>query len=96
MFELPTCLTQCLKSKSYAQAVHYYSRTSRLLTHYKHLSVFSGIQAECKEIIEKITKNIWQKMLEETVNGAEITECISLLIELKESNLLLWKEYIKS
>ncbi|CAG8771609.1 19004_t:CDS:2, partial [Racocetra fulgida] len=54
-----------LLKKSYAQAVRYYAKTSRLLEYYRSLSVFSSIESECKEIIDKVSKKIREKMTDE-------------------------------
>lgn len=62
IFELPTRLKNCLDQESYAQAVKYYAKTSKLLEHYRSLSVFSSIETECKEIMDKVTKRIRENM----------------------------------
>ncbi|CAG8452606.1 7308_t:CDS:10 [Scutellospora calospora] len=94
IFELPTRLKSCLDQKSYAQAVRYYAKTSRLLEHYRSLSVFSSIESECKEIIDKVSKKIRENMTNENATGSEITDCILLLITLKEPPHQLAKEYL--
>ncbi|KAF9301891.1 Vacuolar protein sorting-associated protein 51 [Mortierella antarctica] len=62
VFELPTNLHQCLEAESYTQAVKSYCRTLHLLQHYKHLTVFTGIERECKTIMVQIAQRIRQKM----------------------------------
>ncbi|KAF0447367.1 Vacuolar protein sorting-associated protein 51 [Gigaspora margarita] len=94
IFELPTRLKLCLDQESYAQAVRYYAKTSRLLEHYRSLSVFSSIESECKEIIDKVSKKIRENMTSENATGSEITDCIVLLISLKEPPQQLAKEYL--
>ena len=54
-----------MDQESYAQAVVYYAKTSKLLEHYRSLSVFSSIEMECKEIMDKITKRIRENMTRE-------------------------------
>ena len=56
-----------MDQKSYAQAVRYYAKTSKLLDHYRNLSVFSSIEMECKEIMDKVTKRIRENMTSEDV-----------------------------
>ncbi|KAF8953760.1 Vacuolar protein sorting-associated protein 51 [Haplosporangium bisporale] len=62
VFELPTNLHQCLEAESYTQAVKSYCRTLHLLQHYRHLTVFTGIERECKTIMVQIAQKIRQKM----------------------------------
>ncbi|CAI2192880.1 1451_t:CDS:10, partial [Funneliformis geosporum] len=95
IFELPTRLNHCLDQKSYAQAVRYYAKTSRLLDHYRNLSVFSSIEMECKEIMDKVTKRIREDMTQEDATGSGITDCMALLITLKEPPRQLAKEYLE-
>ncbi|CAG8674102.1 9994_t:CDS:10 [Funneliformis caledonium] len=95
IFELPTRLNHCLDQKSYAQAVRYYAKTSRLLDHYRNLSVFSSIEMECKEIMDKVTKRIRENMTQEDATGSEISDCMALLITLKELPQKLAKEYLE-
>ncbi|RUS21905.1 hypothetical protein BC937DRAFT_91072 [Endogone sp. FLAS-F59071] len=95
IFELPNRLNQCLANESYAQAVQYYSRTTHLLAHYRHLSVFDGIEGECKEIMEKVAEKIREQMRSEKASMKQISEYVALLIVLKEPPRELWKEHIK-
>ncbi|POG78002.1 hypothetical protein GLOIN_2v1541000 [Rhizophagus irregularis DAOM 181602=DAOM 197198] len=95
IFELPTRLKNCLDQKSYAQAVRYYAKTSKLLEHYRSLSVFSSIEIECKEIMDKVTKRIRENMTNMNATGSEITDCMALLIILKEPPQQLAKEYLE-
>ncbi|CAG8438735.1 10634_t:CDS:10 [Acaulospora colombiana] len=94
IFELPTRLKLCLDQKSYAQAVRYYAKTSKLLEHYRSLSVFNSIEMECKEIMDKVTRSIKENMTKEDASGSEITDCVGLLITLKEPPEVLAKEYL--
>ncbi|RIA83584.1 hypothetical protein C1645_785985 [Glomus cerebriforme] len=95
IFELPTRLKHCLDQESYAQAVRYYAKTSKLLEHYRSLSVFSSIEMECKEIMDKVTKRIRENMTNKNATGSEITDCMTLLIILKEPPQQLAKEYLE-
>ncbi|GBB92397.1 hypothetical protein RclHR1_00200030 [Rhizophagus clarus] len=95
IFELPTRLKNCLDQESYVQAVRYYAKTSKLLEHYRSLSVFSSIETECKEIMDKVTKRIRENMTNIKATGSEITDCMALLIILKEPPQQLAKEYLE-
>ncbi|KAG0299546.1 Vacuolar protein sorting-associated protein 51, partial [Dissophora globulifera] len=94
VFELPTNLNQCLEAESYTQAVKSYCRTLHLLQHYKHLTVFTGIERECKTIMVQIAQRIRQKMCAEQASMTEISECVGLLLALKEDPVALWKQYL--
>ncbi|KAF8926102.1 hypothetical protein EDD21DRAFT_235715 [Dissophora ornata] len=94
VFELPTNLHQCLEAESYTQAVKSYCRTLHLLQHYKHLTVFTGIERECKTIMVQIAQKIRQKMCAEQATLTEISECVGLLLALKEDPVALWKQYL--
>ncbi|KAF8927352.1 Vacuolar protein sorting-associated protein 51 [Haplosporangium gracile] len=94
VFELPTNLHQCLETESYTQAVKSYCRTLHLLQHYKHLTVFTGIERECKAIMVQVAHKIRQKMCSDTATITEITESVGLLLALKEDPIALWKQYL--
>ncbi|KAK3847519.1 MAG: hypothetical protein J3R72DRAFT_431592 [Linnemannia gamsii] len=94
VFELPTNLHQCLETESYTQAVKSYCRTLHLLQHYKHLTVFTGIERECKAIMIKVAQKIRQKMRADQATITEITESVGLLLALKEDPVSLWKQYL--
>ncbi|KAG0366467.1 Vacuolar protein sorting-associated protein 51 [Gamsiella multidivaricata] len=100
VFELPTNLHQCLEAESYVQAVRSYCRTLHLLQHYKHLTVFTGIERECKTIMVQIALRIRQKMCSDQLTVllqatlADISECVGLLLALKEDPVSLWKQYL--
>ncbi|KAF9159746.1 Vacuolar protein sorting-associated protein 51 [Mortierella sp. AD010] len=94
VFELPTNLHQCLEAESYTQAVKSYRRTLHLFQHYRHLSVFTGIERECKTIMVQIAQRIRQKMCAEQATITEISECVGLLLALQEDPVALWKQYL--
>ncbi|KAG0240166.1 Vacuolar protein sorting-associated protein 51 [Actinomortierella wolfii] len=95
VFELPTNLNHCLENGSYTQAVKSYCRTLHLLQHYKHLTVFTGIERECKAIMVTIAHRIRQNMSREDATCAEISDNIGLLLALKEKPEALWKKYLE-
>ncbi|KAI9242799.1 MAG: hypothetical protein BYD32DRAFT_402612 [Podila humilis] len=95
VFELPTNLHQCLEAESYTQAVKSYCRTLHLLQHYRHLTVFTGIERECKTIMVQIAQKIRQKMCANKATIADISECVGLLLALKEDPVALWKQYLE-
>ncbi|KAF8960851.1 Vacuolar protein sorting-associated protein 51, partial [Entomortierella lignicola] len=95
VFELPTNLHQCLEAESYTQAVRSYRRTLHLLQHYKHLTVFTGIERECKTIMVQISQRIRQKMCADQATVTEISECVGLLLALQEDPVALWKQYLE-
>ncbi|KAJ3082394.1 Vacuolar protein sorting-associated protein 51, partial [Quaeritorhiza haematococci] len=82
VFELPTRLNQCYKQQQYAQAVRYYARTSHLLAHYRHLSIFRKIEDECKVIMEQVAKRVRERMAKSTATCADVSEGIGLLLGL--------------
>ncbi|CAO3567492.1 unnamed protein product [Mortierella alpina] len=95
VFELPTNLHQCLETESYTQAVRSYCRTLHLLQHFKHLTVFTGIERECKIIMVQVAQRIRQKMCAEKATISEILECVGLLLALKEEPVALWKQCLE-
>ncbi|KAG0220752.1 hypothetical protein B0O80DRAFT_462001 [Mortierella sp. GBAus27b] len=94
VFELPTNLHQCLETESYTQAVKSYCRTLHLLQHYRHLTVFTGIERECNAIMVQISQRIRQKMCADRATVTEISECVGLLLALKEDPVALQKQYL--
>jgi len=54
LFELPARLKKCLEMGSYAAAVSYYTRTRAVLQHYQHMESFSGIEKDCRNIVNEI------------------------------------------
>ncbi|KAJ3279298.1 Vacuolar protein sorting-associated protein 51 [Borealophlyctis nickersoniae] len=97
VFELPTRLNQCVQKKLYAQAVRYYSRTSNLLSHYRHLAVFKTIEDECKVIMDGVAEIVKEKLENDTSTTAEISESVGLLLGLNAMPPLdLANEHIKS
>ncbi|KAG0251708.1 Vacuolar protein sorting-associated protein 51 [Actinomortierella ambigua] len=95
VFELPANLNHCLETGSYTQAVKSYCRTLHLLQHYNHLTVFTGIERECKAIMVTIAHRIRQNMSREEATGAEISDSVGLLLALKENPETLWKKYLE-
>ncbi|KAG0199539.1 Vacuolar protein sorting-associated protein 51 [Mortierella sp. GBA30] len=95
VFELPTNLHQCLETESYTQAVRSYCRTLHLLQHFKHLTVFTGIERECKIIMIQIAQKIRLKMCADKATISEILECVGLLLALKEEPVALWKQCLE-
>ncbi|KAG0010927.1 Vacuolar protein sorting-associated protein 51, partial [Entomortierella chlamydospora] len=87
-------LTRRLEAESYTQAVRSYRRTLHLFQHYRHLSVFTGIERECKTIMVQIAQRIRQKMCAEQATVTEISECVGLLLALQEDPVALWKQYL--
>ncbi|KNC97850.1 uncharacterized protein SPPG_06846 [Spizellomyces punctatus DAOM BR117] len=82
VIELPNRLHECVDKGQHAQAVRYYSRVSNLLERYRHMSVFSKIEEECRTIIDKVARLIKQKLNSDQSTLAEISECVGLLIGL--------------
>ncbi|KAF9950929.1 Vacuolar protein sorting-associated protein 51 [Mortierella alpina] len=95
VFELPTNLHQCLETESYTQAVRSYCRTLHLLQHFKHLTVFTGIERECKIIMVQVAQRIRQKMCADMATISDILECVGLLLALKEEPVALWKQCLE-
>ncbi|KAF9428628.1 Vacuolar protein sorting-associated protein 51 [Podila epigama] len=95
VFELPMNLHQCLEAESYSQAVKSYCRTLHVLQHYKHLTVFTGIERECKTIMVQIAQKIRQKMCGDKATITEISDSVGLLLALKEDPVALWRQYLE-
>ncbi|EGF80463.1 hypothetical protein BATDEDRAFT_88626 [Batrachochytrium dendrobatidis JAM81] len=95
LFELPNKLTECVKAKQYSQAVAYYAKTGRLLTHYKHMQIFRQIEEECALIIADVGRRVREKFEADKASIHQITENVGLMIGLGSSLPLdLAKEYI--
>ena len=54
LFQLPARLQKCLEIGLYSDAVSCYVRTKSILHRYQEVESFSGINNDCKAIIEKI------------------------------------------
>ncbi|KAF9967393.1 hypothetical protein BGZ70_009716 [Mortierella alpina] len=68
---------------------------SLLTKHFKHLTVFTGIERECKIIMVQVAQKIRQKMCAEKATISEILECVGLLLTLKEEPVALWKQCLE-
>ena len=95
IFDLPTRLNRCLSAGQYAHAVKYYSRATRLLNHYQHLSAFKGIERDCDTIMGKIKANIWEEAKNPDTSMDKVATNVKLLRVLQEDPGSLWKEYLK-
>ncbi|KAF9361871.1 Vacuolar protein sorting-associated protein 51 [Mortierella sp. NVP85] len=67
---------------------------SLLTKHYKHLTVFTGIEKECKTIMVQIAQRIRLKMCADRATVNEISECVGLLLALKEEPVALQRHYL--
>ncbi|KAI9488032.1 exocyst complex component Sec5-domain-containing protein [Zychaea mexicana] len=95
IFDLPNRLNRCLSNGQYAHAVKYYSRATRLLNHYQHLSAFKGIERDCDVIMGKIKGKIWEDARNSESPLDKVTASMKLLRVLQEDPRKLWKEYIQ-
>lgn len=95
IFDLPNRLNQCLATGNYHQAVKFYSRASRLLDHYQHMSAFKGIERDCLAITDKMKSEIRKRMADTDGSLDALAENTRLLLLLKENPKSLWKDYIK-
>lgn len=95
IFELPNRLQQCLTKKKYSQAVKYYYKASRLLSHYQDMAAFKGIERDCDQIMDKVKLEIWKVLTDVNVSSQEIAKNTKLLVMLGEDSRKLWKQYIK-
>ncbi|KAF9981979.1 hypothetical protein BGZ75_006675 [Mortierella antarctica] len=68
---------------------------SLLTKHFKHLTVFTGIERECKTIMVQVAQRIRQKMCAEKATISEVLECVGLLLALKEEPVALWKQCLE-
>ncbi|KAF7722264.1 Vacuolar protein sorting-associated protein 51 [Apophysomyces ossiformis] len=93
MFELPNHLNRCLNTRDYTNAVKYYSRASRLLERYQHMSAFKGIEQECTDIMDKVKADIWENAKNAT-SVSTVAEQIKLLVILNEDRDLLCTVYL--
>ncbi|KAI9144620.1 exocyst complex component Sec5-domain-containing protein [Paraphysoderma sedebokerense] len=82
IFELPKRLNQCIQQNSYAQAVKYYSSTSKLLAHYRNSSIFNNIERDCNVIMEKLQLKVKTKLKSSLCSIPEVSESVALLIGL--------------
>ncbi|KAH6563083.1 hypothetical protein BASA62_008742 [Batrachochytrium salamandrivorans] len=96
LFELPSRLSQCYKNKQYTQAVLFYVKTVRLLTHYRHVQIFKQIEDECCLIMVDVERRVREKFEAEKTSISQISENVGLLIGLgSASRMDLAKEYIQ-
>ncbi|KAL2917658.1 hypothetical protein HK105_202945 [Polyrhizophydium stewartii] len=95
LFELPTKLSECTKKKQYAQAVLFYSKTSALLSHYRHVPIFKQIEDECASIMLDVGRRVRDKMISEKTPVRQISESVGLMLGLGSMPPLeLAKEYV--
>ncbi|KAJ3066717.1 Vacuolar protein sorting-associated protein 51 [Podochytrium sp. JEL0797] len=79
VFELPAKLSQSLQNAHYKEAVLLYTETQPLLSHYKSLTLFSKISAECSATMDKVTQRLLTNMNAAVVAPAEVSECVWML-----------------
>nr|CAB3267646.1 vacuolar protein sorting-associated protein 51 homolog [Phallusia mammillata] len=95
LFELPARLKKCLEMGSYAAAVSYYTRTRAVLQHYQHMESFSGIERDCKNIVNEIISKLKETFYDKDSNTHQLAECVGLLLRLGEPAGLLCDDYLQ-
>ncbi|XP_065826361.1 vacuolar protein sorting-associated protein 51 homolog [Oscarella lobularis] len=84
LFELPSRLKKCMEMGAHSQAVRYYCRACGVLDHFQHMPSFHGIQQDCQKIVQEIRVKLSRQLSDESATSAQLSECVDLLLQLKE------------
>ncbi|XP_046850741.1 vacuolar protein sorting-associated protein 51 homolog isoform X2 [Xenia sp. Carnegie-2017] len=94
LFELPSRLKKCIEMKQYSLAVRYYSRARDVLLKYQDMSSFRDIQKDCEEIVNDLIGCLKDHFRNPKSSPKQLTECVDLLLQLKEPANELCDEYL--
>ncbi|XP_046444096.1 vacuolar protein sorting-associated protein 51 homolog isoform X3 [Daphnia pulex] len=95
LFDLPNKLKTCVEEKNYSLAVKYYAKSEQVLQDFGDHPSFSGIQSDCKEIVETLRKCLKVQFSRAEVTSQELEESASLLCKLGESSTDLAREFLE-
>jgi len=95
LFQLPARLQKCLEIGSYSDAVSCYVRTKSILHRYQEVESFSGINNDCKAIIEKIIDKLNDSFLNKDSDTSQLKTCVELLLKLEEPADVLCDKYLQ-
>ncbi|KAJ3236255.1 Vacuolar protein sorting-associated protein 51 [Chytriomyces hyalinus] len=79
VFDLPQKLSKSLQQKDYKAAVQLHAETNSILSHYKSLSLFSKINAECSATMDIVTQRVMASMRNPNSAPSEVNECVWML-----------------
>ncbi|KAJ3233502.1 Vacuolar protein sorting-associated protein 51 [Chytriomyces hyalinus] len=79
VFDLPQKLSKSLQQKDYKAAVQLHAETNSILSHYKNLSLFSKINAECSATMDIVTQRVMASMRNPNSAPSEVNECVWML-----------------
>lgn len=94
LFELPSRLKKCVEMKQYALAVRYYTKARVVLHQYQHMSSFHDIQQDCEVIVKELRDCLKDHFRDPKSSPKQLTECVDLLLQLKEPPNELCDEYL--
>eukprot|EP00118_Oscarella_pearsei_P021992 m.250777 g.250777 ORF g.250777 m.250777 type:complete len:121 (+) comp40326_c0_seq11:1-363(+) len=69
---------------AHSQAVRYFCKASGILDHFQHMPSFQGIREDCHKIVDKLRVKLKGQLLDESATAAQLSECVDLLLQLKE------------
>ncbi|XP_063717211.1 vacuolar protein sorting-associated protein 51 homolog [Symsagittifera roscoffensis] len=94
LFELPSRISNCIDVRAYNQAVRYYTKSSKILEKYEHISSFRAIREECDEIIVGLVSKLEAQLGERSVSPRQLSQAVELLLELGQSPSKLCAQYL--
>lgn len=94
LFELPSRLKKCVEMKQYSLAVRYYTKARDVLHQYQHMSSFRDIQQDCEIIVKELRDCLKDHFRDPKSSPKQLTECVDLLLQLKEPPNDLCDEYL--
>ncbi|XP_075252542.1 vacuolar protein sorting-associated protein 51 homolog isoform X2 [Convolutriloba macropyga] len=94
LFELPSRISNCIDVRAYNQAVRYYTKSSKILEKYEHISSFRAIREECDEIIVGLVSKLEMQLGERSASPRQLSQSVELLLELGQSPSKLCAQYL--
>jgi hypothetical protein len=85
LFELPARLRKCVELKAYPEAVSYYARAARILTAYRGMPSFKGIDAECTAIMADLVRVLHAEMDAPGTVFRRVVVCFALVNRLRSA-----------
>ncbi|KAJ2309238.1 hypothetical protein IWW52_005748, partial [Coemansia sp. RSA 2704] len=77
---LPEQLGRFIDAGRFVDAARAWARTQPLLTHYRQLGVFAGVEQDGRQLMAGVERSIWDRWNHEQTGIAEGAECASLLV----------------
>jgi hypothetical protein len=84
LFQLPAKLKSSIAEENWSDGVKFYVQAQKVLNQYQHVASFSGIKADCDEIMLALRGELKTKLTNKESSPPEMAKYVHLLIQLNE------------